>query len=110
MTLIDFHNKIASIIRPGFESNLNYIKCQDELDYHLFPSVNRGSMSIEKLKNLLNFQPTNIQEAFEETVKFYEKARFIHLKERIRIEKELKKNFKHEAAKLSEFANLFNKS
>ena len=70
-------------------------------------------MNIDKLKNVLNFRATSIQEAFEETVEFYEQARFVYAKERIRIEKELKKNFfkkKNEAERFSEFLTLFNKS
>lgn len=41
-----------------------------------FPSVLRGPIDISKAVNMLNWAPTDIQEAIAETVRFYDAAQF----------------------------------
>lgn len=70
ISINQFYNLLASFIKPNLE--LNLIETDSDID-HGFPSVKR-SLCINKAKNLLNFAPTNIEEAFEETVQFYTEA------------------------------------
>ncbi len=46
---------------------------------HGFPSVTKAPINISKLKSTVNFQNTNIDEAFIETIDFYNKYKILHV-------------------------------
>jgi hypothetical protein len=52
-----------------FEPSMNDNKIIDD-----FPSVTKGSVNITKVKRMLNFQPSNLNEAIQDTVTFYNEA------------------------------------
>jgi hypothetical protein len=99
MDLIEFHNRIAFIINPNFASNLKFREMnKDDQDYHSFPSVSKGPVNIEKIKSLLNFNATNVDQAFRETIEFYDNAFKFYSNERKLIVKEIRKCFLNKRA------------
>lgn len=92
LSLKDFNQLLASIIKPGLENQLTYVM-DDKSDYDLFPSVNRGPINVQKLKSMLQLGPTNICEALKESVQFYDTAHAKFPGERRSIEKSLKRMF-----------------
>jgi len=66
----------------------------DDCPPHSFPSVTKGSVSTEKMgRCLLNFEFTSIEDAFKETIAFYNSAYRQYPKHRKEIEKDIKKEF-----------------
>lgn len=86
----DFNQLLASIVEPGLENQLTYVM-DEKSDYDLFPSVNRGPINVHKLKSMLQFEPSNINEALKESVQFYDTAYAKFPEERRSIEKSLKR-------------------
>ena len=45
----------------------------EDLEIMVYPSVTKGPMDISKAKDKLNFKPTPLRKALEETVAYYDK-------------------------------------
>ena len=93
--MIDFHTLLARTIRPGFEASLRYrvMSENNELDYHLFPSVTKGPSNSDKLLEMLGFEVSGVEMVFEETLGFYDVAYGRFGAHRMDVEKEVKKVF-----------------
>ena len=80
MTLIELIKEMACLIRPGFESELNF-KCSSSEARPLLsfwvdelPSVTRGPVSVEKARQVLRFEPTSLRTMLQETIDFFSEA------------------------------------
>jgi len=90
LTVNKLYQKMAYLINSNFE--LNIIQTDNKEIDHPFPSVNK-SISIDKIKRFLNFQPTCINQALSETIQFYKNAYSKFPNEMKSIEKCLRKEF-----------------
>jgi len=104
LSIIDIYRIIAKLIKPGFEKNLVFIPYSDDselqsniLNDHkvslAFPSVTKGSIDVSKFNKRFGFRPYDLIKAFSESVEFLNQAYATFPKERLEIEKELKKEY-----------------
>lgn len=91
MSLIEFYQVLAHSIKPGLEKRLEF-KAVERHIYHPFPSVTKGPVSIEKIKTMTGFQPSDLESFFCECVAFYRDAFMKYPKMRLQVEKEVKKD------------------
>ena len=110
MSLIDLISLIAKIISENSLSKLKlkYTSVDGiESPSHSFPSVTKGSLCIDKIKKLLNFEFTEIEVALKESISFYNSAYNKYPKHRKEIEKDIIKdvfrNSKEEKLIFSDF-------
>ncbi|XP_040578642.1 uncharacterized protein [Lepeophtheirus salmonis] len=66
-TLESIITKTAETLNVS-SANLEFDRKESDRSFHLFPTVYGGSMSIQKAKTILNFEPTDIDEAFRDTI------------------------------------------
>lgn len=89
LSINELYQKMATVIDSNF--NLNFIQTNKDIN-HPFPSVNK-SININKIKRILNFEPTSIEQALNETIQFYKNAYSKFPNEMKSIEKCLKKEY-----------------
>ena len=82
---------MARLISSQLKLKFISVDNADGCPSHSFPSVTKGAVNTKKIKDRFNFEPTNIEEAFKETIDFYNNAYHKYPKHREIIEKELKK-------------------
>lgn len=107
------------MIKPDFDKNLVFIQYSDDselqssiLNDHqvslAFPSVTKGPIDVSKFNKRFGFRPYDINNAFRETVEFLNQAYVKFPKERLEIEKEVKKEYfkkRNDVDKFSSFIN-----
>ena len=89
LSINELYQKMATLIDSNF--SLNFIQTNKDIN-HPFPSVNK-SININKIKRILNFEPTSIEQALNETIQFFKNAYSKFPNEMKSIEKCLKKEF-----------------
>lgn len=92
MTLIEFYKILGASIKPGLEDRLDFFISNSKGIYHPFPSVTKGPVRVEKLRQLCQFEPSQVDEVFARSVRFYQEAFFKFENMRHLVEKELKKD------------------
>ncbi len=108
-TLPELLKLMASIISPGLENTLNFVITNDNDHIHSFPSVTKGYLDLSKIQNILKFECTDVHYAFEETIRFYDRAFFDYPSKRKRIEKDFRRTVLEkgvEKKKFEEFIQL----
>ena len=92
------------MIKPDFEKNLVFVQYSDDSELQTntlndhkvsltFPSVTKGPIDVSKFNKRFCFRPYDIYKAFSESVEFLNQAYAKFPKERLEIEKEVKKEY-----------------
>jgi hypothetical protein len=86
---------MAKLVVENSSLKLNFKSVEniDDCPSHSFPSVTKGQVSTDKIKRCLNFEFNSIEDAFKETIAFYNSAYRHYPKHRKEIEKDIKKEF-----------------
>ncbi|CAF0818450.1 unnamed protein product [Brachionus calyciflorus] len=112
LTIGDVLSLIGSFIKPGLADRIKCVPVENcaKYIYEPFPSVTKGPVSTEKVKQILGFEPSNLNETFKESVEFYKDAYEKFESDRRIIEKELKNEWiksKNEQEKFKNFINSY---
>lgn len=95
MSINDVLELIASFLKHNMEKRIICVpvdNCANYI-YEPFPSVTKGPVNTSKIKQLLEFEFSDLNNCFEESVEFYNSAYSKFNEERHQIEKELKKEW-----------------
>ncbi|XP_035701133.1 chloroplast stem-loop binding protein of 41 kDa b, chloroplastic isoform X2 [Folsomia candida] len=78
LTLQEFFERMAVAVRGQGREAVTF----DTGEFNVFPSVSRGSVTIEKAKRVLEWEPSTWETVFKETVPFYKEAFYKFTSER----------------------------
>ena len=87
---------LADQIDINLKQNISFIEINNENSEKIFdggfPSVTKGSLNTKKIKEMLNFQPSDLIKSFNEIFSFYDQAYTKFPKQRKSIEHDLKRD------------------